>query len=60
LYKPLVAVPVKVWCSCVDGIATFQAEEGLDGFAGFLLGEAVVVEGLEVEPELRCGVKKMR
>jgi hypothetical protein len=31
---------------CVDGFVAFQAGEALDGSAGFLLGEAQVVESL--------------
>ena len=36
-----------------NGFAAFQAGETLDGFAGFLLSEAQVVERLQIEPERR-------
>ena len=38
--------PVCPLGSCVDGLVAFQAWKKLDGAAGFLLGEAQVVERL--------------
>ena len=43
----------------VDKFAAFQPGQGFDGFAGFFLGEAQVMEVLEIEPKLRTGAKEM-
>src|SRR5260370_24013783 len=44
---------------CVDEFAAFQPGQGFDGFAGFLLGEAQIVEILQIEPKLRTRAKEM-
>jgi hypothetical protein len=44
---------------CVDEFAAFQLRQGFDGFAYFLLGEAQVVEVLEIEPKLRAGAEEV-
>src|SRR5712691_10227276 len=43
----------------VDRLVAFQPGKSLDGFPGLLLGEAQVVEALQVEPKLRAGAKEM-
>ncbi len=43
----------------MDEFAAFQSGQGFDGFAGFFLGEAQVIEILEIEPKLRTGAKEM-
>jgi len=43
----------------VDKFAAFQLGQSFDGFAGFLLGEAQVIEILEIEPKLRARAKEM-
>src|SRR2546425_521316 len=44
---------------CVDRLVAFQPGKRLDGFSGLLLGEAQVVEALEIEPKLRARAKEM-
>ena len=46
-------------CLRVEEFAAFQLGEGLDGFAGFFLGEAQVIEILEIEPELGAGSEEV-
>src|SRR5207245_1492424 len=43
----------------MDEFTAFQPGQGFDGFAGLLLGEAQIVEVLEIEPKLGTGAKKM-
>ena len=42
-----------------DRFAAAELGEGFNGFAGFLFGEAKVVESLEIEPKLGAGAKKV-
>jgi hypothetical protein len=35
-------------CLCVDELAAFQLGQGFEGFAGFFLGEAQVIEVLQI------------
>src|SRR5947209_10898376 len=44
---------------CVDRLVAFQPGKCLDGLPGLLLGEAQVVEALEIEPKLRARAKEM-
>ena len=37
----------------------FQPEKSLDGFRGFLLGEAQIVEALQIVPQPRARAKEM-
>jgi hypothetical protein len=43
----------------VDEFTAFEPRQGFDGFAGFLLGEAQVIEVLEIEPKLRTSAIEM-
>lgn len=43
----------------MGGFAAVEAGEGSDGVAGFLFGQAEVVEGLEIEPELGGGAEEV-
>src|SRR5207245_5064675 len=45
--------------SYVYRIVAFQPGKSFDGFPGLLLGEAQVVEALEIEPKLRARAKEM-
>jgi len=44
----------------VDGGHALEGGEGLDGFSGLLLGEAQIVEALQIDPELGAGAEEMR
>jgi hypothetical protein len=43
----------------VDRLVAFQPEKSLDGFRGFLLGEAQIVEALQIVPQPRARAKEM-
>jgi len=43
----------------VDEVAAFQLGQGFDGFPGLFLGEAQVIEILEIEPKLRTCAEEM-
>ena len=45
--------------SCVDGLGALQFRKCVDGFACFLLGEAQVVEALQIEPKLGAGTEEV-
>ena len=43
----------------MNRLVAFQPEKSLDGFRGFLLGEAQVVEALQIVPQPRARAKEM-
>lgn len=45
---------------CVDGGHALEGGKGLDGFSGFLLGDAQIVEALQIDPEFGAGAEEMR
>ena len=43
----------------MDEFAAFQSGQGFDGFPGFLLRKAQVIQILQIEPKLRTGAEEM-
>jgi hypothetical protein len=43
----------------VDGGPALEGGKGLDGFSGFLLGDAQIVEALQIDPEFGTGAEEM-
>lgn len=43
----------------VDGFGALELGKRVDGFAGLFVGEAEVVEGLQIEPELDAGAEEV-
>src|SRR5712664_848228 len=43
----------------MDRLVSFQPGKAFDGFPGLLLGQAQVIESLQVEPKLRARAKEM-
>lgn len=44
---------------CVDGGHALEGGKGLDGFSGFLLGDAQIVEALQIDPKFGTGAEEM-
>src|SRR5271157_4641488 len=42
---------------CVDGGHALEGGKGLDGFSDFLLGDAQIVEALQIDPEFGTGAE---
>src|SRR5271166_5125426 len=45
--------------SCQNVLAAFEFGKALDGFPDLLLGEAQLVEVLQIQPEFRAGAEEM-
>ena len=45
---------------CVDGGHALEGGKGFDGFSGFLLGDAQIVEALQIDPEFGASAEEMR
>jgi hypothetical protein len=54
-----IVVLVAISGQCVDEFASFQCGQGFDGFAGLFLGEAQVIDVLEIEPKLGTGAEEV-